>query len=56
MKTALGSWACSAWLRRDVIAAFQYLKGYYKQEGSQLLIWFDSDRTKRNSFIKEGKI
>jgi len=39
----------------DLIAAFQYLKGAYKQEGSQLFSRVDSDRTKGNSFkLKEG--
>jgi len=31
----------------DFIAAFQHLKGAYKQEGEQLLTWSHSDRTKR---------
>jgi len=40
----------------DLIAAFQYLKGAYKQEGSQLFSRVDSDRTKGNSFkLKEGR-
>jgi len=32
------------------IAAFQYLKGAYKQEGEQLFMRVDSDRTRGNSF------
>ena len=39
-------------LRGDLIAAFQYLKGAYRQEGSQL---FES-RTRGNGFkLKEGR-
>ena len=39
-----------------LIAAFQYLKRDYKQEGSQLFTKVDSDRTRGNSFkLKEGK-
>jgi len=34
-------------LRGDLIAAFQDLKGAYKQEGNQLSTRVDSDRTKR---------
>ena len=30
----------------DLIVAFQYLKGAYKQEGDQLFTWFDNDRTR----------
>ena len=30
----------------DLIAAFQYLKGAYKQEGERLLMRVDSDRTR----------
>ena len=30
-------------LRRDLIAAFQYLKGAYKQQGEQLLTRMDGD-------------
>ena len=36
-------------LQSDLIAAFQYLKGAYEQEGSQLFQRIDS-RTRRNSF------
>ena len=40
----------------DVIAAFQYLKGAYKQEGSQLFTRVDNSRTRRNGFkLKEGR-
>ena len=37
-------------LRGDLIAAFQYLKGDYKQEGNQLLKRVASDRTMREWF------
>ena len=33
----------------DLIVAFQYLKGAYKQEGDQLFMRVDSDRTMGNS-------
>jgi len=48
MKMEWGSWACLACrrLRRDLIAAFQYLKGAYKREGDQLFKWSNSDRTR----------
>ena len=43
-------------LRGDLIAAFQYLKGAYKQEGSKLFERIDNSRTKGNSFkLKEGR-
>ena len=35
-------------LRGDLIVAFQYLKGAYKQEGEQLFMRVDSDRTRGN--------
>ena len=35
-------------LQGDLIAAFQYLKGTYKQEGEWLVTRVDSDRTKGN--------
>ena len=35
-------------LQGDRIAAFQYLKGLYKQEGEWLFTRVDSDRTKGN--------
>ena len=39
-----------------LIVAFQYLKGACKQEGEQLLTWFDSMRTRGNGVkLKEGK-
>jgi len=34
----------------DLIAAFQYLKGAYKQEGSQLFTRVDNGRTRENGF------
>ena len=37
-------------LRRDLIVAFHYLKGEYKQEGEQLFTRVDSDRTRGNGF------
>jgi len=37
-------------LQRDLLAAFQYLKGAYKQEGEQLFTRVDSDRTRGNGF------
>ena len=43
-------------LRGDLIAAFQYLKGAYKQEGSQLFTRVDNGRTQGNGFkLKEGR-
>jgi len=42
-------------LREDLIAAFQYLRRVYKQEGDHLFTWPDSDRTRGNGFkLKEG--
>ena len=44
-------------LRGDLIAAFQYLKGAYKQEGSKLFTRVDNSRTRGNGFkLKEGRI
>ena len=41
-------------LQEDLIMAFQYLKGAYKQEGEWLLR-VDSDRTKGNGFkLRQG--
>ena len=37
-------------LRGDLIAAFQYLKGAYKQEGNQLFERVDNCRTRGNGF------
>ena len=37
-------------LQGDQIAAFQYLKGAFKQEGSQLFTRMDNSRTRRNGF------
>ena len=43
-------------LRSDLIAAFQYLKGAYKQEGSKLFERVDNSRTRGNGFkLKEGR-
>ena len=43
-------------LQGDLIAAFQYLKGAYKQEGSQLFTRTDNSRTRGNGFkLKEGR-
>ena len=40
----------------DLIAAFQYLKGSYKQEGSQLFERVDNSRTRGNGVkLKEGR-
>ena len=36
--------------------AFQYLKGAYKQEGEQLFMRADSDRTRGNGFkLRQGR-
>ena len=43
-------------LRGDLIAAFQYLKGAYEQEGSQLFERVDNSRTRGIGFkLKEGR-
>ena len=44
-------------LRGDFIAAFQYLKKAYKQEGSQLFERRDNSRTRGNGLkLKEGRL
>ena len=43
-------------LRGDLIAAFQYLKGAYKQEGSQLFERVDNNSTRGSGFnLKKGR-
>ena len=43
-------------LRGDLIAAFQYLKGSYKDAGEELFVRDCSDRTRGNvSKLKQGK-
>ena len=43
-------------LRGDLIAAFQYLNGAYKQEGSQLFERVDNSRTGGDGFkLREGR-
>ena len=43
-------------LLEDLIVAFQYLKGAYKQEGEWLFTRVDSDRTRGNGFkLKQGR-
>jgi len=42
--------------RGDLIAAFKYLKGDYKQEGNELYTWVNSDRTRGDGFkLREGR-
>ena len=43
-------------LQRDLIVAFQYLKGASKQEGEWLFIKVDSDRTRGNGLkLRQGR-
>ena len=43
-------------LWRDLIAAFQYLKGAYRKDGEGLFMRECSDRTRGNGFrLKEGR-
>ena len=43
-------------LRGDLIVAFQYLKGAYKQEGERLFTRVDSDRKRGNVFkLRQGR-
>ena len=45
-----------SWKRRDLIVAFQYLKGAYKQEGEWLFVRVGSDRTRGNGFkLRQGR-
>ena len=40
----------------DLIVAFQYLKGTYKQEGERLFVRVDHDRTRGNGFkLRQGR-
>ena len=41
----------------DLIVAFQYLKGTYKQEGERVFTRVDSDRTRGNGFkLRWGRL
>ena len=43
-------------LRGDLIVAFQYLKGVYKQEGERMSTRVDSDRTRGSGFkLRQGR-
>ena len=47
---------CRALKEVGADTSFQYLKGAYKQEGSQLLTRVDNGRTRGNGFkLKEGR-
>ena len=52
MRKGRGSWAClgKRRIQGDLIVAFQYLKGAYKQEGEWLFMKVDSERTRGNGF------
>jgi len=42
-------------LQGDLIVAFQYMKGAYKQEGEWLFTRLDSDKTRGNGFkLRQG--
>jgi len=44
-------------LQADLIVAFQYLKGAYKQERERLFKRVDSDRTRGNGFkLRQGRL
>ena len=52
----LGSFSLEKRRLQDLIVAFPYLKGVYKQEGKQLFTQVNSDRTRGNAFkLKEGR-
>ena len=52
----LGFFGLKRRLQGDLLAAFQCLKGAYKQEGSQLFTRLDNGRTRGNGFkLKEGR-
>ena len=42
--------------RGDLIVAFQYLKGAYKQKGERLFMRVDSDRTRGTGFKLRWKV
>ena len=43
-------------LRGDLVVAFRYVKGAYKQEGEQLFMRVDGDRTRGNGFkMRQGR-
>jgi len=44
-------------LQGDLTSAFQYLKGAYKQEGSQLFTGVDNSSIRGNGFeLREGRL